>query len=81
MDHEIKLKDSALTKAEKIAFIEKVYNAKVSETKMVKKGDYYFIKGCEENQLPATIDFYYINAMKLEFNPGMATRHPESPWI
>lgn len=81
MDHEIELKDSALTEAEKITFIEKVYNAKVAETKLIKKGKYYYIKGWEGNQLPATIDFYYINAMKLEFNPGMATRHSESPWI
>ena len=62
----VTLRDSALTKAEKICFIEKVYNAKVSETKMVKKGDYYFIRGMEEAQLPATLDFYYMQALKLE---------------
>lgn len=51
MDHEIELKDSALTEAEKITFIEKVYNAKVAETKLIKKGKYYYIKGWEGNQL------------------------------
>lgn len=50
MDHEIELKDSALTEAEKITFIEKVYNAKVAETKLIKKGKYYYIKGWEGNQ-------------------------------
>ena len=69
MDHEIELKDSALTEAEKITFIEKVYNEKVIDTKMVKKGDYYFFKGWEENQLPATLDYYYIQALDLELNP------------
>jgi hypothetical protein len=69
MDTYIKLKDSALTEAEKITFIEKVYNEKVIDTKMVKKGDYYFIKGCEENQLPATLDYYYTQALKMELDP------------
>ena len=69
MDHEIELKDSALTEAEKITFIEKVYNAKVAETKLIKKGKYYYIKGWEANQLPATLDYYYKQAMKLELKP------------
>ena len=68
--HDVKLKYSALTKEEKIDFIEKVYNAKVRGflTKMVKKGDYYFIEEIEENQLPATLDYYYTQALKLELN-------------
>jgi len=68
MDTYIQLKESALTEAEKIAFIEKVYNEKVTETKLVKIGDYYFIKGMEETQLEATLDFYYSQALKLELN-------------
>ena len=67
--HDIKLKDSALTEAEKIKFIEKVYNEKVIDTKMIKKGNYYFIQGMEENQLPATLDYYYKQALKMELDP------------
>ena len=72
MEKHIRLKDSVLTNAEKIKFIERVYNEKVMETKIIKVGDYYFIKGIEEAQAAATLDYYYVNAMKLEFNPAMA---------
>ena len=72
MEKHIRLKDSVLTEAEKIKFIERVYNEKVMETKIIKVGDYYFIKGIEEAQAAATLDYYYVNAMKLEFNPAMA---------
>jgi hypothetical protein len=60
------LKNTALTEQEKIKFIEKVYNEKVTETKLIKKGNYYFIKGFEESQLEATLDYYYTQALELE---------------
>jgi hypothetical protein len=66
--HYIALRDSALTKAEKIRFIERVYNAKVIETKLIKSGHYYFIEAIEDIQRPATLDYYYLRALKLELN-------------
>ena len=68
MDTYIELKKSALTEAEKIAFIEKVYNDKVTETKLVRIGKYFFIKGFEESQLEATLDHYYVQALELELD-------------
>ena len=68
MDTYIQLKKSALTEAEKIAFIEKVYNDKVIDTKLIKINGYYFIEGMEETQLEATLDYYYSEALKLELN-------------
>ena len=68
MKTEIKLKKSALTEAEKIHFIEKVYNAKVTKTKMVKIGNYYFIEAVKDSQEKASLDYYYHNALELELN-------------
>ena len=68
MEKYIRLKDSVFTEAEKIKFIERVYNEKVMETKIIKIDGYYFIKGIEEAQAAATLDYYYTNALEMELN-------------